>query len=62
MKQLSSHILDNLSDRLICAPEKFRVSSTELEPMTCAMPVHIGHMCSCERNERMFGKCGWETN
>ena len=63
LKQWSSHFLDNLSERLICAPEKFRVSSTGLEPLTSAMPVHIEHMCSCERNDEWkFAKCCWEMN
>ena len=39
-KWSSMSLLDNLSDCLICAPEKFQVSSTGFEPMTCAMPVH----------------------
>ena len=63
MKQWSSHFLDNLSDRLICAAEKCRVSSTGLEPMTSAMPMHIGHMCSCEGNDEWkLAKCCWEMN
>ena len=35
-KKWSSHLLDNLSDCLICASEKFPVSSTGYEPMTSA--------------------------
>ena len=39
LKEWSSHLLDNLSDCLICAPGKFQVSSTRFEPTTCAVPV-----------------------
>lgn len=63
MKQLSSHFLENLSDRLICAPEKVWVSSTGLESKThCDAGAELSpgqsvrHMCSCKRNNE-WKKC-----
>ena len=67
LKKWSSHLLDNLSDCLICAPETFQVSSSRLKPMTSAMPVQcsshsamkpasqfVGLMCSRKRNESLW--------
>ena len=54
----SSHLLYNLSDCLISAPEKFQVASVGLKPMSSAMLVQCSYqlsyettpMCSGERN------------
>jgi len=74
LKKWSSHLLDNLSDCLICAPAKFQVSSTGFKPITSVMPVQysyqlyeatqmwggqfVGLMCSYERNDE-WKKCLW---
>ena len=39
LKKWSTLLLENLSDCLVCAPEKFQVSLTGFEPMPSAMPV-----------------------
>ena len=50
-KKWSSHLLDNLSDCLICTPEKFQVSSTEFEPMTSVMRVQCSYQLSYEATQ-----------
>ena len=78
MKEWPSHLVDNLSDYLKCAPEKFQVSSTGFESMTCAGPVQWVYQSSyeatqmwssqsaglmCFRERNDEGqKCGWEMN
>ena len=61
LKKWSSHLLDNLSNCLICAPKKFQVSSSGLKPITLAMPVQCSsHWAmkplSCEQLN-LLGSC-----
>ena len=44
-------LLDNLSDCLICAPEKFQMSSTGFEPTTSEMPVQSSKQLSYEATQ-----------
>ena len=45
-KTWSSHLLDNRSDCLICALEKFQVPSTGFKSMTSVMPVQCSYQLS----------------
>ena len=69
MKRWSSHLLDNLSDCLIlvCAPEKFQVSSRGFEPMTSVMPVQCSYELSYKVTQMWAGQfvglmCSCERN
>ena len=54
LKKWPSHLLDNLSNCLICKHENFQVSSTGFEPMTSAIPVHRLFNSSLNRTPQTF--------
>ena len=60
LKRWSSHLLDNRSDCLICAPEKFHVRSTGFKPMTSAMTARSRYQLCYEAMKwlhRLSSKC-----
>ena len=49
-------LLDNLSDCLKCAPEKFQMSSTGFEPTISEIPMQTSHQLSYEATQRWAGQ------
>ena len=49
-------MLDNLSDWLISAPEKFQECSTGFEPMTSVMPVQCFYQLSYAATQMSGGQ------
>ena len=49
-------MLDNLSDWLISAPEKFQECSMGFEPMTSVMPVHCLYQLSYAATQMCGGQ------
>ena len=61
LKKWSSHLLHNLRDCLICAPEHFQVCSTRFEPMTSAMVVQIWAEKDCPASVRIVSSIQLST-
>ena len=67
LKKWSSHSLDNLSDCLICVPEKFQASSTGFKPITSAMSMQCPNQLSYKATQMWAGQfvglmCSHERN
>ena len=67
LKKWSSHLLGSFSDCLVCAPEKFQVSSRVFEPMTSVMLVQGSNEWSYEATQMWAGQfvglmCSRERN